>query len=158
LQADETKPIMAKYGLDNLEPEKWYPAHLWMDALNELSKMPNVSSNFVAIGMEIGKIVPMPPDMPNPTLGQVLMIWDGLYQYLHRNGDAGQIKCEKVSDQHYKTIHTDLYPDEFSYGILYGYARRFLPPRTPFKIYFDPNLPRRDANNAAMTVIHTSWE
>jgi hypothetical protein len=158
LKQFETAPIMEKYGLGNLDPDKWYPCHLWMNTLNDMVQIPNVAENFVAIGMEVGKIVPMPPGVENPDLAQVLMLWDGLYQYIHRNGDAGKIVCEKVSDKHYKTIHTDLYPDDFTYGIVYAYAKRFLPPKTPFKVYYDEQITPRDQGGNGATVIHVSWE
>jgi hypothetical protein len=158
LQADETRPIMQRHGLDNIQQDKWYPAHKWMEALNQLAREVNLSSNLVAIGMEIGKIVPMPPGVENPDLPQVLTLWDGVYQYLHRNGDAGKIVCEKVNDKHYTTTHTDLYPDDFTYGIIYGYAKRFLPPGTRFKVFYDEKITPRDRGGTGPTVIHVSWE
>ena len=40
IQGAETRPIMEKYGLANLDPHGWYPCHKWMDALNELAQLP----------------------------------------------------------------------------------------------------------------------
>jgi hypothetical protein len=52
-----------------------------------------------------------------------------------------------------------VYPDDMSYGILYGYARRFLPPGTKFKVYYDPDvLPRDQGGSENYTIIHISWE
>jgi hypothetical protein len=111
---------MEKHGLMNLEPLSWYPVQMLLDATNELVERTNMTSNFVAIGMKIGESVPMPPGMENPTLEQVLMIWDDLYQGLHRGGDVGSIKIEKVSDTYFKTIQSVLYPDDMSYGVLFA--------------------------------------
>jgi hypothetical protein len=158
LQGSETEPVVKKYGLADFEVNGWYPASQFMAALNELTTQPNASSNMVAIGLAIGKIVPVPPGLENPTLEQILTHWNGMYQYIHRNGDVGTITCEKVTDKHFKTIHTDLYPDDFSYGIVYSYARRFLPPGTSFKVYFDTDVKRRDDGGEGATVIHVSWE
>ncbi len=157
LQGDDTTPIVQKYGLANVDPNGWYPAHDLIEALNEIAANPNSSANMVAIGMVIGKIVPMPPGLENPSLGQVLMIWNDLYQFIHRNGDPGAILCEQVNEKHYKTIHSDLYPDDFSYGIVYGYGRRFLPPGTQYKVFYDPEATPRDAGGD-VTIIHVSWE
>lgn len=158
LQDDETRPIMEKYGLVNLDPDKWYPCIQLLNAMNDMAENPNTVSNFVAIGMEIGRIVPVPPQFTDPSLGDVLMAWDGIYQYLHRNGDAGKINCEKLADNHYRITFTDLYPDDFSYGIMYSYAKRFLPAGTNYMVYYDPALVRRDEGDTTETVIHVSWE
>jgi hypothetical protein len=158
LQSIETKPIVEKYGLVNLEPQAWYPAHKWLDALNELSDHPNQSPNTLAIGMEIGKLVPVPPDLESPTLEQMLMGLGFAYQAAHRNGDIGNLVCEKVAENHYKVICTDLYPDDLTYGIVYTFARRFLPPKTLFKVYYDEQITPRDKGGNGPTVIHVSWE
>jgi hypothetical protein len=157
LQGEDTAPIMRKYGLVDVDPQGWYPTQTLMDAMNEILANPNNSANMVAIGMEVGKIVPMPPGMTNPTLGEVLMVWNDLYQYIHRNGDVGKLQCEKVTDTHYQITFTDLYPDDFSYGIMYGYAKRFLPKGTYFKVYYDPEIKPRDQGGTGKTVIHLTW-
>jgi len=158
LQSDETRPIMQKYELLNPVPDKWYPTHLLMDSLNEMAQQANVTSNYVAIGMQVGKICPMPPELTDPDVGQVLSVWDSIYQSLHRSGDVGRICCEKMGDKDYKVTFTDLYPDDFSYGIMYGYAKRFLPQGTHFKVFYDPNVTPRDNGGTGATVIHLTWD
>jgi hypothetical protein len=158
LQGTETKPIMEKYGLANLDPYGWYPCHKWMDALNELAQLPNVTENLVAVGMEIGKALPPPPGVENPTLEQMLMGLDAAYQGVHRPGDVGHVTCHKLNDKHYRIVWTDLYPDDLNYGIVYAITRRFLPPRTAFKVYYDEKITPRDKGGNGPTVIHVSWE
>ena len=158
LQSVETRPFVEKYGLVNLEPEGWYPSYKWLNVLNELSDHPTVTANTLAIGMEIGKIVPVPPGMENPTLEQMLMGLDIAYHAAHRNGDVGNLLCEKLSEKHYKITVTDLYPDDLTYGVIYSYARRFLPPKTAFKVYYDEQIMPRDQGGDGPTVIHVTWE
>jgi hypothetical protein len=159
LRDANTKPIMEKYGLLNIDPESWFPASKYLDALNELGQNPDFSSNLVAIGLEVGSMTPLPPDLENPTLEEVLMRWDDMYQMLHRGADVGGVVIEKISDTHYKTTHTVIYPDDMSYGVLYGYGRRFLPPGTRFKVYYDPDvLPRDMGGQEGCTIIHITWE
>jgi hypothetical protein len=130
-----------------------------LDALNDLAAKGNVSANMTAIGMGIGQTVPIPPELPHPTLEQVLNIWNDLYQGLHRNADVGSIRIEKISDKHFKTIHSVIYPDDMSYGVLYAYGRRFLPPGTYFKAYYDAEVPARDYGGTGdVTIIHIEWE
>jgi hypothetical protein len=162
LQNKDTLPIFEKYGMTDIDLNTWYPANQFMDALNEMvASGKNYSSAFVAIGMEIGKTLPMPPELANPTLGDVLtLVWDAGYKAVHRNhdGNIGGVATEKINDKHYKTIHTHLYFDDMSYGIAYAFAKRFLPEGTHFTVYYDPDLPQRDMDDAETTVLHIKWE
>jgi hypothetical protein len=160
LQSSETLPVFQKHGLGSVEPDGWYRATTFMDAMNELAEHENLSSNLIAIGMQVGKTVPVPPDDPNPTLEIMLYGWDEAYSSLHRNhnGNIGSIVAEKVTDKHYKTTHTHLYPDDMSYGIAYAYARRFLPKGASFKVYYEPNVRRLDEGGGKSTIIHINWE
>lgn len=157
IQRDETIPILARHGLADIDPNSWYPAHKFMDALSDLSELGNMSSNFVAIGMEVAKLTPFPEHVK--TLEDVLLAWDDAYKTVHRNhhNNIGSVKLEKLGDTHFITIHDHLYPDDFSYGIVYGFANRFLPAGTDFRVSYDPDLPQRDRDGAKTTVIHISW-
>ncbi|HLA42125.1 MAG TPA: hypothetical protein VJZ27_01745 [Aggregatilineales bacterium] len=160
LQSDDVKPVMEKHGVVNLDPMGWYPAQMLLDALNDIAAYSNFSTNMVAIGMKIGEIVPVPPELgEKPSLEDVLMIWDDLYQGLHRNTDVGGITIEKVHDNYFKTFHTVIYPDDMSYGVLYGYARRFLPVSTHFTVFYEPDVtPRDKGGDGDATVISVKWE
>ncbi len=156
LQGSETAPIMKKHGLVDIDPNAWYPANMILDALNEMAKVTNTSANMTAIGMKIGQIVPF-FGVENPTLEHALSVWNDVYQALHRGGDVGKIRAEKVEDKHWKTAHSVIYPDDMSYGILYGYGRRFL--KTPFKVFYDPDVKARDHGGTGNeTIIHIKWE
>ncbi len=158
LRDDKTKPIMEKYGLLDINPESWFPLSKYLDALNELGERPDFSSDLVAIGLEVGLMTPLPPDLTSPTLEQVLMGWNDMYQMLHRGADVGKVVIKKISETHYKTIHTAVYPDDMIYGVLYGYGRRFLPPGTRFMVYYDEDvLPRDKGGTGDSTIIHISW-
>lgn len=158
LQGDEVRPIMEKHGMVNLEPHTWYPVQMLLDATNEIAERFNMTPNFVAIGMKIGQEVPIPPGMENPTLEEVLMIWDDLYQGLHRGGDVGGIKIVKVSDTYFKTIQSGIYPDDMSYGVLYAYGQRFLPRGTSFDVFYDPDVtPRDQGGTGEATYINIEW-
>src|SRR5262245_58899660 len=102
LREEQVAPVSLKYGLKDIDPEGWDPTENFLGALNELAKNPDYLSTVVAVGLEIGMITPVAPGVENPSIEDVLMGWDAIYQYLHRNGDAGKIVCEKINDKHYK--------------------------------------------------------
>jgi hypothetical protein len=159
LQGSETSPIIEKYGLTNADPQGWYPTLNLLNALNEIATKANVATNMTAIGMKIGGMVPMPPGLENATLEQALSVWDGAYQYLHRGADCGRIDIEKVNDHCFKTIHSVVYPDDMSYGILYAYGKRFLPPKTHFSVFYDPEVKARDYGGTGdATYINIKWD
>src|SRR5262245_52275936 len=103
----QTQPMLEKYGLENVKPTDWVPTQTYLDLLNEMNQAPDYMSALVAIGMGIGEIVPVP--FEEPKLGQVLEIWDDIYQGLHRGADVGQIAFEKEDSNHYKLTFTDVY-------------------------------------------------
>ena len=160
IQGDETRPIMEKHGMVNLEPHTWYPVKMLLDALNELAEKASTTPAFVAIGLTIGEGVPLPADIENPTLEDVLMAWNNMYQDLHRGGDVGSILIEKISDTHFKVaLKSMIYPDDMNYGVLYAYGRRMLPPGTAFNVYYDPDVtPLDQGGEGDTTYIHIQWE
>ena len=158
LQAEEIRPVIEKYGLVDVDRFGWYSLSNLLKVLNELSHNANVMSNMVAIGMKIGADIPMPPGMENPTLPEVLMVWNDLYQAVHRNADVGKVVIEKVTDTHYKTIHSNPYPDDMTYGIMYAYGQRFLPRGSGFTVYYDEDEPARDHGGTSdSTIVHITW-
>jgi hypothetical protein len=156
LRGYETAPIMERHGLASVGQNDWAPTSRFLDALNELAETTDLMSSLVAIGMEIGTTIPMPDGI---TLDQVYMGTNDVYQSLHRGADVGAITGEKVSDKHYIMTLTDVYPDDFTYGIMYGYARRFLPPGTGYSVAYDLDVKPRDrGGDSGKTVIHIKWD
>lgn len=158
MRADEIRPLLEKHNLTTIEPDKWYPAQDWLSAMNEIAQHPDTTPNFVAIGMEVATNIILPPDLDSPTLPQMLEMWDALYHMQHRGGDIGYVKTEKLGEKHYRTTHVHLYPDDFTYGIAYGWCRRFLPPGTRFTVKYENINRRLDMGNGDETVILVEWK
>jgi hypothetical protein len=156
VQADEIQPYLVKYGLEHIQPELWYPAKKQLDMMNDMAREVNLSSNLVAIGMAIVEKMLLPPEMETAPLANILLGWDGLYHMQHRGGEIGYVKTERISDTHYTTTHRHIYPDDMTYGLAYGMARRWLPSTTRFTVKYDENIPNRD-NGGDVTVIHVEW-
>lgn len=158
LRVEETRPLLEKYNLTAIEPQQWYPAQRWLSAMNEMASAPDVTSNFVAIGMEVAENVILPPELENATLPQILGRWNDIYQMQHRGGDIGHVAVEAVDDQQFRTIHRHIYPDDMVYGLAYGWCRRFLPPGTPFAVQYEELDNRMDQGNNDQTVVLVTWE
>lgn len=156
MESENIQPILEKHDLLNIQPDQWYSAQQFLNVLNELSERSNMSSSFVAIGMAVVEKMVVPPELEAASLGEVLAGWNNLYQIQHRGGEIGYIVVEKISDTHYKTIHRNIYPDDMSYGVAYGLARRWLPKGTPFTVKYDEHEKRMD-NGGVETIIHLQW-
>jgi hypothetical protein len=157
LSMEVIQPILKKHGFENVEPDEWYPAQEWLNVINDLMADRPWTSEMVVTGMSIAENGAIPPELENAPLEQILGLWDDIYQLPHRGGDIGEVIIEKLSDTHIKTVHRHLYPDALTYGIAYGWARRFLPEGARFSVYYDQEVPHLDQGGTE-TIIHVRWE
>jgi hypothetical protein len=155
VRASEIQPILKKHNLGELNHTTWYPAQAYLDVLTDIRS--SFYMNLVAVGMAVGENTTLPPQLHDASLGDILGSVDAHYQ-MHHRGTIGHAITEKVSDNHYKvTIHKGwLYPDDLEYGVLYGFAKRFLPRGTNFVVSYDPDVKRID-DGGDRTVIHIKW-
>jgi hypothetical protein len=158
ITADEYAPLVKKYGYENVDPDGWYPLSSFHDFLNELIQHPNGTPNLVSLGLSIAKVALTPPELKNPTFAQVVEGWDLHYQANFRKGPVGHKTTVKVDDRHYKIVlDRTAMPDDLEYGVLYGFAKRFLPSGSHFKVWYDDKVVRMD-EGGEQTVIHVSWD
>lgn len=156
IQHDDIQPYLDKYNLNTIDPQKWYSARNFIAILNEIGADNGGMMNLVAIGMAVAQKMLMPPELVNAPLSTILFLWNDLYHLQHRNGQIGEVKAEQINDHHIRTIHTHLYPDDFTYGLAYGMAKRFLPPGTVFRVTYDSSVPRID-EGGDVTIIDVEW-
>ncbi len=157
LSTEVIEPILKRHGLDNIEPDAWYPAQDWLNVLNDLLAERPWETEFVGTGISIAENGSIPPELEQASLETVLARWDDFYQMYHRGGDIGEVTMEKLSDTHIKTVHRHLYPDALVYGIAHGWAMRFLPEGTRFSVYYDKEVPHLDRGGPE-TIVHIRWE
>ena len=157
IHAEELHPHLRRYGLEHIEPTKWYPAERWLNVMNDMAEQTNLMSNLVAIGLKIAEKVMLPPEFANVTAPQILEMWNEVYHMQHRGSDIGHIVAEKIDDKTYKLTLSTLYPDDLEYGVCYGFLRRFLPRGTSFKVWYDGDVLRKDQGGTE-TIMHVAWE
>ncbi len=154
---DNILPILEKHDLAEIDPEKWYPLQNFLDVLSDLSEQGDAMFDFVSIGIKNAETVVFPPEFEGLSFDETLALTSEMSKTLHRNGDAGYITVEKVSEKRVKYTLKMPYPDDYVYGELYGMARRFLPPGTHFVMTYDDDIPRRE-HGGEVTIIHLTWE
>jgi hypothetical protein len=153
-------PFLEKHGLSNIEPDQWYPVSRWLDVLNDVAEQRSGMDavfDFVSVGMKTAETAVYPPPFLALPFEEAMFLSNEGYQMNHRNGDAGEYIVEKSADKHLKVTVRTPYPSDLTYGLLYGQARRFLPPGTSFTVQYDADvlLPEQGGSN---TVIHIQWE
>jgi hypothetical protein len=154
----EYAPLVSKYHFDEVDPDEWYPLEDFLAFLTELMASPNQMFNLVAIALSIIEVAHMPPELENATLPQMVEGWDSHYQANFRNGYVGFKTTTRIGSQHYKIVLDGIVlPDDFEYGVLYGFARRYLPPGTQFTVWYDEKVKRRD-HGGDVTVLHVKWD
>lgn len=151
-------PLLESHGLTEIDPEAWYPAQKWLTVMNEMARNPNMTSNFVAIGMSVSERIILPPHLQEATLPDILDNWDTLYHMQHHGDDIGYKIIERTSETSYRITVRDLYPDDFIYGLAYGFCRRFLPAGTEFHVQYESPELRRDFGDAEETVYLIDWQ
>ena len=158
LNSQEIEPFARKYDLEQIDPDGWYPLQNFLNFLNELTQHPNLVPNMVALGLGISELALMPLQLENSTFEEVVKGWDLHYQANFRNGDVGRKTTIQVGRRHYKIIHDrTVIPDDVEYGVLYGFARQFLPQGTYFKVWYDEDVLRMD-HGGDQTVLHVAWD
>lgn len=159
INRENVLPFLQQRGLDNIDPQKWYPLQDWLDVLNDLENQSGGGAmmDFVSIGMKIAELAQFPPEFDQLPFDELLAVNDRAYQMQHRNGDAGYQTTEKISEGHVTITLKTPYPDDLAYGVVWGECKRFLPAGTNFTVFYDESAPRHD-DGGDVTVIHIKWD
>jgi hypothetical protein len=141
LRADLIKPLLPKHGLDNIQPDKWYPHQSWMNVLKEIQEMPGSSEMFVAFGKQVVKSAAMPPEMK--TIPDALNALHDIHHMNLRNipPEEGYV-VEQKGPKHYYVYENTPNPSDAIYGFIWGLCARFKQPGESFSV-----TPRENPNS-----------
>jgi len=156
-QQNSVRPYLEQHNLLDADANKWYPLQAVLDILSDLSEQGDAMFNFVAIGMAAADLSPLTPQAKAMALEQFLLAYPTIYQQRHRDGDPGRVQAEKVADNHIVMRLETPYPDDIMYGLLYGFARRFMPAGKMVRVTYDDDAPRREQGGPA-TILHVVWD
>ena len=153
---EEVRPLLEKHGLTDLRADGWYPQQAWLDAMNEIIEEGDFGAvlDIVHVGMEVGKNAVVPPQVD--TFLKFLQIYGQAYQMNHRGDDPGSITTTVLSPTHAQVNIRTPYPENLTFGIIYGMAQRLLPRGTDFQIKLDETLPSRK-NGAESSSYNVTW-
>lgn len=154
INQDATRPYLAQHGLDNIDPEAWYPVQSILDVLNDVATEGNPMSHFVAIGIKAAELGDLPP---NITFEKFIQMYGEVFLQRHRNGDPGTIESFAVGPNHMQVNCDVVYPDHVMYGLIFGYARRILSDDRHYTVFYDEEITPRDLGGE-QTIIHITWE
>lgn len=157
INKESVQPFLIKHGLDQIDPEQWYPLSKWMAVLNDIAEHGGGSTDFVSLGLAIAQTAVLPPEIEKASFEEFCQGMDYAYQMNHRGGDVGHYHAEIISPKHVKVTVTAPYPDDQAYGVLYGFARRFLPKGSRFTVQYDPDVARKEEGGIE-TIIHIKWD
>lgn len=116
-------------GIDEIDPEAWYPRQEWLNLLKKLEQQPGSMQNQVSIGMKVIDNAVFPDDFSIDTVEEGISMLVAVYENNQKNlpaGDSGY-EVKKISDKQYEVWDTNPYLEYVNYGYIYGILKRFLP-------------------------------
>jgi hypothetical protein len=123
------EPLLAKYGLTDIQPDQWYPLQPWLDILSDISEQVTdyISMlTFVNIGVKVAANIPHFDEMAREMgIIDYLMAFGSAAYYRDHQGNVGSHVMEKVSANHVKLLVNTPYPPDFWYGIMYGITKKY---------------------------------
>ena len=139
------KLVLSKNGIENPQPNQWYPQQAWLNAFKEISKTIG-EQTLISIGQKVPENAEWPPDVNS--LETAFQSIDIAYHMNHRingtplfNPETG-VMLEGIGHYHYqKTGEKEItmicenpYPCAFDKGVIKSVANRFKP--AGFKVSF----------------------
>ncbi len=148
------RPFVEKYGLDKLEPDKWYKLQPFLDFYKEISMAQSGSLNLVSTGIKVPEKAIFPPDIDS--LEKAMLSLDAAYHMNHRGGDIGHYHTRVVSNHQIEIVAETPFPCDLDYGIILGLARRFRPPKGNLLVIHNLFAPCRK-KGAHTCTYHVRW-
>ncbi len=152
------RPALERHHLTSVDPMQWYPLQTWLDVLNEMAKRQSASLDYVAMGTAMAQMVWLPGTTARLSLETFfLTALSQVYRTQYRNGDAGSLEVVRSGTRRLRVKTRTPYPDDLIYGLVYGFALRFLPAGTPITVEYEASLLRRDQGGNSTTLI-VAWD
>lgn len=122
---EKIAPILEAAGYATIYPDQWYPMQAWLDVMATIVRQHNsmtATFDFAAIGFALAEAVPFSPMVKS--FEGAMRALPAVYQLVHRNGYAGEMIVE-IQSNRIQLVKCTPYPDDMTFGLLSGLARRF---------------------------------
>jgi hypothetical protein len=156
INSERYASLFEKAGLMDKQADEWIPFQTFLDILNELENQGGAMLDFVAIGMKAISQAVFPPEFTTLPFEAKMSNLGSQHPHFNRGTNYGYIKDNLVAQGHMQYHIFTPFPDNWWYGIFYGGAKRFLPPNSRFKVYYDKDKLRREEGGDE-TIIHVEW-
>lgn len=147
--------LIAKHGIDKIDPQKWYPLERAFAFFRDLVAKGNTIISLVSIGIEIFEQAGLPDEVDSIPAGLHLLQAVNDINVRNMPPEDGY-DVEELSDRHYRVVDRTAWPHDLIYGYLYGIARRFKPedghPIVERVAYMNEENP-----NASGAIYEVSW-
>jgi hypothetical protein len=156
LRHDELLPLLTQYGVEKIDPERWYPQQIFLDIYRDMQDGKiNSSENMVAIAVKIVETAVFPPGINSvETMIQAISM---IYKSNIRNvpeteGYWGEI----VGPGHAVVKDNSPYLPDSTYGFIWALVKRFRPEGSQFVVrILNPNAGVTDDEPVVFDV---TWE
>ncbi|HYO54252.1 hypothetical protein [Archangium sp.] len=126
--------VLATHGIEQLEPEKWYPMPRVIASFEDILEQVGPHTTR-AIGRAVPKNAVFPPGIDS--FGLSMNSLDQAYRMNHRGtGDIGSYRYQPEGDHNARMVCDNPYPCEFDQGIMEALYDRF-PPRNSIRLRID---------------------
>ncbi len=146
--------VLDANGLDNLEPETWYPQQTWLNALKAMNQGHTQPFHYklVVSGIRAARRIQYEPEVQ--TIPEAIRALSLIYATNHRNKPNYEgIFLEENGVRHLRVKFCTPYPHAFEYGVLQGTAHRFQPDDANLMVRFDIN----ETPNDDTCIYHIVW-
>lgn len=145
-----TLKILESTGIQNPQIIKWYPLHLYVDALSQLSKKVGQSPLYM-IGMRDAE--KMSFSTGNNLVETILGSLTSAYKMHHRGSECGQFVLSTIDNNTYSLNCCTPYPCAYNKGLIEGIIMRFKKPGEFISVNHDNTKPCRDHFGKSCTFI-----
>jgi len=150
---DAALAILKKSGIENPQPDHFYPQQAWLTAFKEIAEKFGPST-LTMIGKKIPENAIFPPEIN--TIEKALSAIDMAYHMNHRGGEIGHYRYQSSGEKSARLVCNNPYPCDFDRGIIMAMSRRFAPAGKTPKIVHDDSQPCRK-NGADSCTYLVSW-
>jgi hypothetical protein len=127
-EMEEFVDLLEKYGLRNIDPNRWYPTSVVTEYYREVASRPNASMNMVSMGINIYKNIQLPEGIE--TIEDGIRMLSQIAVMNVRNQPDTELWFEFISsdERHVRLIERTPSPHDAMYGLIYGIVKRLAPP------------------------------